>query len=317
MIPPLSAIQRFLVLGSGTLGLRVGLQAALSGFDTTIYDIHPEAFDTARKFQEQILKQLTENHTLLPGQGEAVRNRIRFTDDAAEAAREADFVSESVTEDLGIKKEVWTKFGQLCPEHTLFTTNTSYLLPSWMAAETGRPARFCAFHFHDVFQANVVDVMPHPGTDPAMIPLLMEMGRKLKQTPVYVQKESPGYIFNAMLVALIGAAGALVTGELASVEDVDRSWIGNFKMQQGPFGILDAIGLDTAWHVTKNLPDSKSQKFAALLKSYVDQGKLGIKSGEGFYKYPRPAYREPGFTNSLETPGISNTSPEPKQPAGV
>jgi 3-hydroxybutyryl-CoA dehydrogenase len=317
MIPSLSAIQKFLVLGSGTLGLRVGLQAAISGFDTTIFDIHSKAFEAARKFQEQILKQQTDNHILTLEQAAAARNRIRFTDDAVEAAKGADFVNESVTEDLGIKKEVWTRFGHLCPEHTLFTTNTSYLLPSWMAAETGRPERFCAFHFHDVFQANVVDVMPHSGTDPAMIPLLMEMGRKLKQTPVFIKKESPGYIFNAMLVALIGAAGALVTGELASVEDVDRSWIGNFKMQQGPFGILDAIGLDTAWHVTKNLPDSKSQKFAALLKTYVDRGKLGIKTGEGFYTYPRPAYREPGFTNSLETPGISNTNPEPKQPAGV
>jgi 3-hydroxybutyryl-CoA dehydrogenase len=295
MVYSLADIRKFLVLGSGTLGLRVGLQAALSGFDAVIYDIDDKAFQTARAFQDRILGQLQQSGQVSAQDAAAAKSRIRFTTDAAEAASGADFVNESVTEDLGIKKQVWLQFGRLCPEHTLFTTNTSYLLPSWFAAETGRPEKFCAFHFHDVFQANVVDIMPHAGTDPGLVELLMEMGHRLKQTPVLVKKESPGYIFNAMLVALIGAAGALVTGDVASVEDVDRSWMGNFKMPQGPFGILDAIGLDTAWHVTSNLKDDRSRKFAELLKTYIDQGKKGIKTGEGFYKYPHPAYATKGF----------------------
>lgn len=299
MITKITEIRNFLVLGSGTLGLRVGLRAALSGFDVTIFDIDASAFEKARKFQAQILNQLLQSGQVAQADADAATARIRFTTDPAEASTGADFVNESVTEDLEIKKNVWSQFGSLCPAHTIFTTNTSYLMPSWMAAETGRPAQFCAFHFHDVFQANVVDIMPHPGTDPGLIPLLMDMGRALHQTPVHVRKESPGYIFNAMLVSLIGAAGALVTGEVASVEDVDRSWIGNFKMAQGPFGILDAIGLDTAWHVTRTLPDAKSQRFAALLKTYVDAGKLGVKSGEGFYTYPKPAYARKGFLDNL------------------
>jgi 3-hydroxybutyryl-CoA dehydrogenase len=98
-----------------------------------------------------------------------------------------------------------------------------------------------------------------------------------------------------MLMALIGAAGKLLTGEVASVEDIDRSWMVNFHMQMGPFGILDSIGLDTAWHVTHNMTDRASVAFAALLKTYIDQGKLGEKTGEGFYKYPNPAYRNPDF----------------------
>jgi 3-hydroxybutyryl-CoA dehydrogenase len=125
----------------------------------------------------------------------------------------------------------------------------------------------------------------------------MEMGKKLNQTPVFVKKESPGYIFNAMLVAVIGAAGALVTYDIASIEDVDRSWMGNFKMDRGPFGILDIIGLETVWHVTNAMSDTKSKKFAALLKTYVDAGKLGVKTGEGFYKYPNPAFQKSDFIN--------------------
>ena len=291
----LSNIKKVLILGSGTLGLRIGLQAALSGFYVTIYDINESAIESARKTQASILKWLISKEIINAEESNEALKKISFTINAVSAAKDADFVSESVIEDLGVKKKVWSQFSTLCPAHTVFTTNTSYLMPSLFAAETGRPERFCAFHFHDVFTANVVDIMPHPTTEQWVIDLLMEMGTKLKQTSVFVKKESPGYIFNAMLVALIGAAGALVTYDVASVEDVDRSWMGNFKMDRGPFGILDNIGLETVWHITNSLPDTKSQKFAALLKNYVDAGKLGVKTGEGFYKYPNPTFQDKNF----------------------
>ena len=294
-------IRKVLILGSGTMGLRIGLQSALSGYQTVIYDIQEKAFASAKKIQESILSQLLEKKIISGSAAEAARQLISFTLNAEEAARDADFVSESVLEEINVKKEVWSKFAPLLPPKAILTTNTSYLLPSMFATETGRPERFCAFHFHDVFLANVVDVMPHAGTEPWVADLLMEMGKKLNQTPVLVKKESPGYIFNAMLVALIGAAGALVTFDVASIEDVDRSWMGNFKMPSGPFGILDAIGLDTAWHVTNALPDAKSKKFAALLKTYVHAGKLGQKSGEGFYTYPNPGFVQKDFINKQET----------------
>ena len=295
--PTIHDIRRFLVLGSGTLGLRVGLQAALSGFDTVIYDIRPEAFPKAQKVQASILKHLVAKGRIDAKISETALSRIRFTDDPEEAAGDADFVNESVVEDLGVKREVWSQFGRLCPPHTVFTTNTSYLLPSMIADATGRPGRFCAFHFHDVFHANVVDIMPHPDTEQWVCALLEDMGRRLQQTTVHIQRESPGYVFNAMLMALLGAAGSLVTGEVASIEDVDRSWMGNFKMEMGPFGIIDQIGLDTAWHVSSVQKDPRSQRFAAYLKTYLDAGKLGVKTGEGFYRYPEPAYSDPSFIN--------------------
>jgi 3-hydroxybutyryl-CoA dehydrogenase len=295
----LADIKNVLIIGSGTLGLRIGLQSAISGFNTVIYDIHSDAFATAKKIQDALIKNLIERNIITSEEAMAAKSRITFTTDAAQASGDADFVSESVVEDLDIKKKVWAQFATLCPPHTLFTTNTSYLMPSLFAAETGRPGLFCAFHFHDVFFANVVDIMPHPSTEKWVVDLLMKMGRKLNQTPVFVKKESPGYIFNAMLVSLIGAAGALVTYDIASIEDVDRSWMGNFKMERGPFGILDVIGLETVWHITNTMPDAKSKKFAALLKSYVDAGKLGVKTGEGFYKYPNPAFQENNFVTGV------------------
>ncbi len=292
-------INKVLILGAGTLGLRVGLQSAISGFQTTIYDINESAFDAAIKTQEGILKMLIRHEKLSERQAEEAKQRLTFTTNAEEAADDADFLNESVTENLELKKKVWEQFGKLCPQKTLFTSNTSYLLPSDLAEATGRPERFCNFHFHDVFYANVVDIMPHQATASWIPDLLFLMGEKLWQTPVFVKKENPGYIFNYMLMALIGAAGALKTMDVGTIEDIDRSWMGNFKMDMGPFGVLDTVGLDTAWHITSSQPDKKSQSFAALLKSYIDVGKLGVKSGEGFYTYPNPAYKEERFIKGV------------------
>ncbi|WP_339606337.1 3-hydroxyacyl-CoA dehydrogenase [uncultured Roseivirga sp.] len=288
-------INKVLILGAGTLGLRVGLQCVISGFETTIYDISEKALDTAIKTQASILKKLIRNEKLTEAQAEEAKGRLTFTTDPEAAADDADFLSESVTENLELKRKVWAQFGTLCPEKTIFTTNTSYLLGSQIADASGRPERFCNFHFHDVFYSNVVDVMPHPGTESWINDLLMELGEKLWQTPVFIQKENTGYIFNYMLMALLGAAGSLRTLDIGSIEDIDRSWMGNFKMEMGPFGILDTVGLDTAWHITSSQPDKKSQAFAALLKSYIDEGKLGVKTGEGFYTYPNPRFKEEGF----------------------
>jgi len=291
----LKDIHNVLILGSGTLGLRIGLACALNNYKVTIYDIDEKAFASAKKIQGNLLKILVKAQTYTQEQADTAVKNILFTTDAKEASKDIDLVSESVTENIDIKKKVWQQFGKLCPSKTIFTTNTSSLLPSLYAEDTGRPNLFCAFHFHDVFYANVVDIMPNSQTEAWLVSLLQDFGKSIQQTPVVVKKESPAYIFNAMLIALISAAGALVTYDVASIEDVDRSWMGNFKMTRGPFGIIDEIGLDTAWHVTAPKKDKKSKRFAALLKTYIDQGKLGRKTGEGFYKYPHPRFLEADF----------------------
>ena len=280
-------INNVCILGAGTLGTRIALQAALSGFQVAVYDINAEAFVASKKVMAKILRSLSITDEIIA--------KITFTTDPAEAVADADIISESVTEELPLKRQVWAQFSALAPANTIFTTNTSYLLPSMLVDSVDRPALFCAFHFHDVFYSKVVDIMPHPGTSEEVVTLLEDFGRALKQVPVIVRKENPGYVFNYMLMAVIGAAGKLRTKEIASIEDIDKSWMVNFHMPMGPFGILDSIGLDTAWHVTHNLEDAGSQAFAALLKTYIDAGKLGEKTGEGFYKYPAPAYKDPEF----------------------
>lgn len=288
-------IRKIGIIGAGNLGTRIALQAAISGFEVSVYDIHEKSLRGSLLSMKKLLAHLTRTNYLTEQEGVLALESISFSQNLTETLKEIDLISESVVEDVDIKTSVWKEIGELAPAHTIFTTNTSYLLPSQFAEVTGRPEKFCAFHFHDVFHSRVVDIMPHSGTSPDVVNLLEEMGRKLNQVPILIKKENSGYIFNTLLIAWIDAAGRLLTGEIAEIEAIDKSWMVNFGMSAGPFGILDNVGLDTAWHITNSRRNPASRAFAALLKTYVDQGKLGSKSGEGFYTYPNPCYKHQDF----------------------
>ncbi len=288
-------IQTLGIVGAGNLGTRIALQAAISGYKVNVYDIDQNSFARSKITMRKLLTQLDRSNLLDKEKREQSLERISFLPNLKDALQEVDFVSENVTEDLEIKLAVWQQIGEWAAVQAIFTTNTSYLLPSQLADASGRPAKFCAFHFHDVFHSRVVDIMPHLGTDSEIIGILEALGKSLNQVPVLVKKEHPGYIFNTLLIAWIDAAGRLLTGDIAEVEAIDKSWMVNFNMPVGPFGILDKVGLDTAWHITNSRRNPASRAFAALLKTYVDQGKLGIKSGEGFYSYPNPRYKNEDF----------------------
>lgn len=288
-------IDCFGILGSGTLGYRIGLQAALSGYTTLLYDLTDAALDNARQQQDALLGRLIRKKQLNEAFAKTALKRINFTTDAARFADQVDFVSESVTENLALKREVWTSFAERWKPGTRLTTNTSYLLPSQLVDAVGRPELFCAFHFHDVFEARVVDIMPHPGTDPNFVSWLIDLGRVLNQVPVHVKRETSGYLFNHMLMAYLGAAGHLLASDKATAQDIDRSWMGNLGTRVGPFGMMDQVGLDTVLHILSERTDRRSRAFFDLIEPMVKAGQLGAKSGEGFYTYPRPAYAAPDF----------------------
>ena len=291
----LRPIQTFGILGAGTLGWRIGLQAAVAGYDVLMLDLSEEVLAKAVAFQGKLLDALAKRDTYKDVDPNQVKSRISTTTDQEHFARSVDFVSESVTEDLALKRKVWAGFAGKWKPDAVLTTNTSYLLPSQMAEQSGAPERFCAFHFHDVYDARVVDVMPHPGTDPSLVPWLTDLGKRLHQIPVFVERETPGYLFNHMLMAYIGAAGQLLAQGKGSVEAIDRSWMGNMGGPVGPFGMLDQIGLDTVMHILATRTDARSQAFVGVVKPLVDAGRLGVKTRGGFYDYPNPAYKAADF----------------------
>lgn len=293
-------IKHILIAGSGTMGQQIGLQCAMFGFNVTLYDVEQAALPAALKAVQSYLDHMTEAARLTTEQAKQTLARITLSSDLTEAAAQADLVSESVPEDPAIKRDVFSRLHQHCPPHTLFTTNTSMLVPSLIAAATGRPAQFAALHFHQpVWEANLVDVMPHPGTATETLARLEEFARQIGQIPIVLQKESYGYVFNAMYSGLNREAITLAANGVASIEDIDRSWMVVTKMRIGPLGMLDYVGLETAWHISDywadRTGDTQLKTNAAFLKGYLDKGWLGVKSGRGFYCYPDPAYAHPDF----------------------
>jgi 3-hydroxybutyryl-CoA dehydrogenase len=251
----------------------------MHGYDVTLHDVSPHALEAA----------LTE----IRGFADHLVTWRRLTRQEADAALEriaAASAGESVPEDPVIKGQVFARLNELCPERTIFTTNTSELLPSMFAEATGRPDRFAALHFHMyVWESNVVDIMPHPGTSQETVDLLHAFAERIGQIPIVLTRESPGYLVNAMLNAWIGAALNLAVSEVATVEDIDRAWTVATKMIVGPFGVVDVIGVDLVWHIAESVAavtgDAQLRAQADFLKGYVDKGWLGLKSGRGFYSY--------------------------------
>jgi 3-hydroxybutyryl-CoA dehydrogenase len=294
-------IRNVLVVGAGTMGQQIALLCAWHGYQVALYDLGPEILERASARITALTQDLVAEGLLTADEVQQILARITPKSDATEAARDADLVSESVPEDPKLKGQVLGQFNKLCPSHTIFTTNSSTLVPSQYAEATGRPARFCALHFHQpIWHANVADIMPHPGTDPAVVQVLRNFARDLDQIPFYLEKESPGYVFNAMLDAILSAAVELASRNVATIEDVDRSWMGVTKMNVGPFGIMDVIGIDLIYSIVlrkagmlRFLPSAR--RVLSFLGSYVDQGKFGVKTGEGFYTYPNPAFEQPDF----------------------
>ena len=292
-------IQKILIIGAGTMGQQIGFQCAIHGFEIALYDVAQGALDKALTHLEKLAGGFVAAGKLSQVNAKRALDRIEICTDAARAADKADLVSESVPEDPDLKAHVFAQFNALCPERTVFTTNTSSLLPSMFAEATGRPDRFAAFHFHDIRFTRIVDIMPHPGTSPKTIALIKAFADKIGQVALVLKKENPGYLYNAMFMQLAKAAQTLAANGVASVEDIDRAWMGVMNAPIGPFGIIDNIGLDTALKVTdywaEVLQDPETKKNADFIRKYVEEGKLGAKNGRGFYEYPNPAFVKPGF----------------------
>jgi 3-hydroxybutyryl-CoA dehydrogenase len=294
-----SDIKSVLILGAGTMGRQIGYLCAVYGYHVTLYDLSREILDSALDGIAELNRRFVSMGRIGPQQPAKIMARISATTDPVEAAKDADLISESLPEDPGLKAGIFAQFNKLCPERTIFTTNTSTLVPSMFADSTGRPDKFCALHFHDVRTTKVVDVMPHPGTAPEVVQLLLDFVKGLGQTAISVERENNGYVFNAMLTSLFSSALTLAANGVATVEDIDRAWMGVMNAPVGPFGLMDQVGILTVWSVVnywaKRTEDSQSFANADFLKQYLDKGLLGAKTNKGFYEYPNPSYRAPEF----------------------
>ncbi|MBF6354583.1 3-hydroxyacyl-CoA dehydrogenase [Nocardia higoensis] len=280
-------IEKVTVLGTGVLGSQIAFQTSFRGFDVIAYDIGEEALATARERLATLAATYREEVPGATGDTtEQARSAITLTTDLAAAVAEADLVIEAVPEVLDIKRDIYQRLGELAPERTIFATNSSTLLPSDIKDFTGRPDRFLALHFANrVWKMNTAEVMGTTDTDPAVFRAVAAFAEAIGMVPIEMHKEKAGYVLNSLLVPLLDAGLALAAGGYAEPEAIDKTWRIGTGAPMGPFQILDVIGLTTPYNILVNGGEDAQQLAAWLKANYIDKGKLGIATGEGFYKY--------------------------------
>ncbi|WIM69079.1 3-hydroxyacyl-CoA dehydrogenase [Corynebacterium breve] len=278
------------VLGAGVLGAQIAFCTAHAGFNVVSWDISDEALAAAKTRFEGIAQQYNAEMPEATDQAVAdALNRITLTTDLEEAAKRADLVIEAVPENIDIKRDVWSKVGAAAPEHTIFATNTSTLLPSSFADACGYPERFLALHFaNHIWIQNTAEVMPHAGTRPELVDQVAAFAEQIKMVPIRLRKEQPGYVLNTLLVPFLQAGQYLFANGVADPADIDMNWRNSTGAPSGPFQIMDRVGLRTVLAVRKShgAPSQPwEETFVKFLEDKIAEGKTGAEAGEGFYRY--------------------------------
>ncbi len=303
-----STLDRLTVLGAGVLGGQIAWQSAFKGKTVVLYDPYPEAIDKARVAHATYAHIYQTELGASEADIAATRARLSMSGDLALAVADADFVIEAVPEIPETKTQVYRELASLLPPHTLIATNSSTLLPRDFAEATGRPEKYCALHFANlIWHLNLAEVMAHPGTARETLTAVTHFAIEIGMVPIPVRKEQNGYVLNSWFVPLLSAGAALVVNGVATPEDVDRTFMIANRCAVGPCGMLDVVGMKTAfdvssyWGTVNN--DAQLLKNAAYIKErFLDRGLQGMLGGEGFYKYPNPAYAARDF---LDVPDAS------------
>jgi len=294
-------IKNVTIAGGGTLGSQIAWQTANNGFNVTVYDKFEEGLEKSKAFHKSFADLFLNTRGTSQETIDQTNSRLSYTTNLKEAVKDADLISESVPEKVEIKKSFYTELAKVAPEKTIFTTNSSTTLPSQYAEESGRPEKFLALHFaNGIWDANIGEVMGHPGTDPNIFDQVMEFAKNIGMVPIPIHKEQNGYILNSLLVPFLTAGLKLLSKEISDVESIDKTWMIGLQSKIGPFGILDMVGMKTAYDIGmlwgNELDDKSLIKSSEMIKeNYMDKGNLGVSTGKGFYTYPNPKYNDPDF----------------------
>ncbi len=309
------SFKKVVVAGGGVLGTQIAFQAAYCGFDVTIWlrsessigRTKPKIEMVKKDYLEAIERMATTKEKWCMGIAspdhfdaeeckkkveEAYKN-IKLELDMKKAFVDADVVIESMTENKDAKIEFYKKAAPLLDPKTVLLTNSSSMLPSTFAKYTGRPDRYLAMHFaNEIWLNNIAEVMAQGKTNMKYFDETLEFAKDIRMIPLPVKKEKAGYLLNSMLIPFLFAAMDLYVLDISDPSSIDTAWVKGTGAPKGPFQILDVVGLKTAYEIVNAY--CKIPSFLApfhfklqrdMLKEYIDQGKLGVASGEGFYKY--------------------------------
>ncbi|OBA62557.1 3-hydroxybutyryl-CoA dehydrogenase [Mycobacterium sp. 1100029.7] len=270
------------VIGAGTLGRRIALMFASRGGTVRIFARRQEQRDDAAQYVAQMLPKVLEER----GFGDT--GVVTSTGSLDEALADAWLAVESVPERLDIKIPLWGEIDEAAPPDTIFGTNSSSLPSRLMSEKVRDKTRLCNMHFYMPPDINAVELMSNGHTDRALLDTLLTVLPEFGVHPFEVRKESTGFIFNRVWAAIKRESLAVVAEGVARPEDIDGLFKLALGVSVGPFQMMDLVGLDVVLDIENHYAAENPQlpeNVRELLRSYIDDGKLGIKTGEGFYSY--------------------------------
>ena len=290
------------VLGAGTMGRQIALRCALSGHPVCLIDLSRAALDAAAAFQARFLDVAVARGDIAADQAARARSALELVSSPGEGTVHPSFAIEAIPEDVDLKRHVFGQLDRVCPPHTILATNSSSIPVSRLEDATSRHDRVVNMHFYQPLRTpNIVEIMAGSATTDEIVQLATTFVSGLGLVPLTVRRESLGFIFNRVWRAVKKECLRVVDEGIATVEDVDRAWMATVGTPIGPFGLMDAVGLDVVRDIEMSyhrVSGDPSDLPPPTLVRLVEQGRLGVKSGEGFYHYPHPAFTTPSFLGS-------------------
>jgi len=282
-------IKRVGVVGSGIMGAGIAETVAVHGMEVVLRSRAQTTADGMVAGMEKSLARQVEKGKLDEADRDAAMGRVTAVSDLGELAG-CDLVIESVVEDLGVKKHLFSELDRICPDETVLATNTSTLPVVEMAMETGRPEKVCGIHFFNPAPVmSLVEVVRPITASDETIATATSLAEACEKTPVVV-KDQAGFIVNALLFPYLNNAVRLLENGVASRDDIDTAMKGGCGFPMGPLALLDLVGLDTSVAILDALYDEfRDPNYATvpLLRRMVAAELFGRKSGKGFYDYHR------------------------------
>ena len=282
-------MEQLFVIGAGTMGLDIAQTFAQAGYKVAVRDVNNEILARANERLQGGLKKRIARCKLAQQEADALLSRISFTTELA-PAKEAALVIEAIVERAEIKKSVFQELDGICPDGTIFASNTSSISITDIASATKRPDRFIGMHFFNPATVmKLVEVIRGVGTSEETFAAVERLARAIGKEPVEVQ-EGPGFVVNRILVPMINEAIGLYAEGIASAEGIDAAMRLGCNHPMGPLELGDLIGLDVVLAIMDTLfEETHDVKYRAhpLLRKYVRGGLLGRKAGRGFYEYAK------------------------------
>jgi len=276
-------------LGTGTMGFGTAVMFAMAGYDVRMYGRTEESIARGTAGVKAAMATYREHNLVQESEIPVIIGRIQGVTTIEEAAADADFVIESVAEDLKIKQEVFAKLDKICPPHTIFATNTSGLSPTAIAETIERKDKFVVAHFwNPPHLVPLVEVVPGKHTSQQTVDMTWQLMEKIGKKPVALKREALGFIGNRLQFALLREALYIVESGIASQEAVDTTVkysLGRRFSTTGPLESADLGGLDIFYNISNYLMADlcNDTVVSPLLKDAVDKETLGAKTGTGLY----------------------------------